>query len=103
MKETMLHSNWQEKIIYGKDGPEPVTLLETGKAKVVLAGLKAGQQIPDHPEAESIYHFLEGDGWMIVDGAKIAVTVGETLTMPAGSARGMKTGSQLAFLAVRIS
>ncbi len=75
----------------------------TAKAKVLLAGLEAGQKIPVHPDALAMYHFLEGNGWMIVDGERIAVQAGATIITPEGASRGMEAETRLAFLATRIA
>jgi quercetin dioxygenase-like cupin family protein len=97
------YPNWKEKIVYGENGPEPQILMVDEKVKIVLAGLKPGQKIPNHPESQAMYHFLEGNGWMTVDNERIAVSAGGTVTMPAGTVRGMEAETQLAFIAVRIS
>lgn len=78
-------------------------LLEDDKIKVILAGLEPGQKIPVHPEAQAVYHFLEGTGWMTVDGERIAVSSGATVFTPAGAARGMEAETRLAFLAMRVA
>ena len=103
MNTVMHYPDWKEKIVYGENGPEPQMLMVDEKVKIILGGLKAGQKIPNHPEAQAMYYFLEGEGVMIVDGERIAVTAGATITMPAGTVRGMEADTQLAFIAVRIS
>ena len=97
MIKTTLYPDWKETVVYGADGPEPQILMVDDKVKVILAGLKPGQKIPSHAEAQAMYHFLEGTGWIIVDGE------GATVVMPAGSVRGIEAETQLAFLATRIS
>ncbi|MCL4805651.1 MAG: cupin domain-containing protein [Anaerolineae bacterium] len=95
--------DWRQEIEYGTDGPKPNFLMTSEKAKVILGGLEAGQRIPEHPEAEAVYHFLEGEGWMIVDGERLRVTAGTTITMPDGTVRGVEADTRVAFLAVRIA
>lgn len=101
--KSILYSNWQEKVVFGTDGPQPEILVENEKMKVILAGLKPGQKIPSHPEALATYHFLEGNGWMVVDDERYAVTAGATVITPEGSARGIEADTQLVFMAVRVS
>lgn len=48
-----------------------------------------------HPESEEIYYFLCGSGRMIVEGDEFAVTVGDSVFIPAGAAHQcFNTGSQ---------
>lgn len=101
--KTTLYPDWKEKIVYSNDGPQPQMLMVNEKVKFILAGLEPGQQIPEHAEAEAIYHFLEGTGWMTVDGERMAVGSGATIVMPEGAVRGMEAETRLAFLAARIS
>ncbi len=102
MNKTTLYPDWKEKIVYGTDGPEPQILMINEKVKVILAVLKPGQKIPNHPDPQSIYHFLEGSGWMIVDGERIPVTAGAIIVMPDGSVRGMEAETELAFIGTRM-
>ena len=103
MTQAALFPNWQDKVVYAADGPQPQILMENDKVKVLMAGLEPGQQIPEHPEAAAMYHFLTGSGWMIVDGARWPVSAGATITMPAGTVRGLEAETRLAFLATRIA
>jgi mannose-6-phosphate isomerase-like protein (cupin superfamily) len=80
-----------------------MVLLETDQIKVVVAGLEAGRKIPLHPESQGVYHFLEGTGWMIVDGERLPVGPGATVLVPPGSTRGIEAETRLAFLAVRVA
>lgn len=97
-----LISDWKAKIVYTPQGPEPQVLAEDHKMKVVVAGLQAGQAIPEHPEARGVYHFLEGEGVMIVDGERLNISPGATVIVEQGATRGMQAKSQLAFIAVRV-
>ena len=103
MTEAKLFPNWRDQIVYSADGPQPQILMVNDKVKILLAGLEPGQKIPEHAEVSSMYHFLEGTGWMLVDGERLAVTPGVTVVMPDGTVRGMEAKTLLAFLAVRIS
>ncbi|MCP4357008.1 MAG: cupin domain-containing protein [Chloroflexi bacterium] len=103
MTQTTLYPNWQEKVVYSADGPQPQILMVNDKVKILIAGLEPGQKIPEHAEATAMYHFLEGDGWILVDGERLAVSAGATVVMPEGAVRGMEAETRLAFLATRIS
>lgn len=96
-----LYPDWSEKVIFSPDGPQPLVLTESDKFKVILAGLETGQKIPSHPEAASMYYFLEGSGWMIVDSERLSVKAGATVVVPDGAARGIEAETRLAFLAAR--
>ena len=95
--------NWKEKVVYSAAGPQPQILLENEKLKVLIAGLEPGQVIPPHPESWAVYHFLDGTGWMRVDGERFAVGPGATVITPAGTARGIEAETRLAFLATRVA
>lgn len=103
MFEAKYIPNWQEQITYGEEGPQPTLLMVDETMKVLMAGLRPGQAIPEHPEGASVYYFLDGSGWMTVDGERHRVTAGTTIILPAGSARGVEVDTPLAFLAVRIA
>ncbi|GIK71959.1 MAG: hypothetical protein BroJett021_09470 [Chloroflexota bacterium] len=91
----------QELARFDADGPRPQFLVDSEKLKVIVAGLEPGQQIPPHPEALAVYHFLGGEGVMIVNGEEFAVTAGSTVVTPPGAARGMRATSRLTFLAAK--
>lgn len=101
--ESMFYPDWRDKVVFSPDGPEPQVLIETEKLKVIIAGLEVGQQIPPHPDALAVYHFLEGSGWMIVDGKRMAIRAGATVITSEGATRGMEAETRLAFLATRVS
>jgi quercetin dioxygenase-like cupin family protein len=97
------YADWQEKVVYAPGGPQPQVLEENARLKVVVAGLEPGQVIPEHPESMAVYHFLEGNGVMLVDGARVQVVAGSTVITPEGARRGVEAETRLAFLAARIS
>jgi quercetin dioxygenase-like cupin family protein len=103
MTQAKLFPNWHEEVVYSPEGPQPQILMVNDKVKVILVGLEAGQKIPEHAESTAMYHFLEGNGWMVVDSQRLAVSPGATVVMPDGTVRGMEAESRLAFLATRIS
>ena len=93
----------QEKVVFSPEGVQPQTLFQQGEAKVLVGGLEAGQKIPAHPEGLAVYHFLEGRGWMLVDGERLAVAPGTTVITLEGAPRGMEAETRLIFLATRIT
>ncbi len=93
--------HWQDIVVYSADGPQPQFLLGAEQFKVLMAGLEAGQRIPDHPEGLAVYHFLTGSGTMTVNGETLAVQTGDTVITPAGASRGMLAETKLAFLAAK--
>lgn len=103
MTNTTVFPNWRDKVVYAADGPRPQTLMVNDKVKLIIAGLEAGQKIPEHAENSAMYHFLDGTGWMIVDGERLAIRTGTTIVMPDGAVRGMEAETRLAFLATRIT
>lgn len=101
MPETMIDNyiqNTAARAVYGSDGPSPQFLMNTEAFKVLVVGLEAGQQIPLHPGEAAMYHFLEGEGLMIVDDETFAIRPGVTIITPAGAKRGMSARSRLVFL-----
>lgn len=93
----------KEKAIFSPDGPQPQSLYTEGTLKVMIAGLEAGQSIPVHPEGLAIYTFLEGKGWMVVDGDRLSVSPGAMVITPAGAKRGIESESRLIFMAARLT
>jgi quercetin dioxygenase-like cupin family protein len=91
------------KVIFSPEGPQPQSLYTEGQLKVITAGLNAGQKIPVHPEGLAVYIFLEGHGWMVVDGQRLEVSPGSTIITQAGAQRGIEAESQLVFIAARIT
>ena len=97
------YPNTQEKAVFSPGGPQPQVLFTQGEVKVLVGGLEAGQKIPAHPEGLAVYHFLEGRGWMLVDGERLAVGPGSTVITLEGAPRGMEAETRLTFLASRIT
>ncbi len=97
----MLYSNWREKIVFSPSGPQPQVLIETERFKSVLVGLEAGQKLPQHAGGAAMYHFLDGTGYVTVNGERSAVQAGSTVVMPEGAERGIEATTRLAFIAAR--
>jgi quercetin dioxygenase-like cupin family protein len=91
------------KVIFSSEGAQPQSLYTEGQLKVITAGLEAGQKIPIHPEGLAVYTFLEGNGWMIVDGERLLVGPGACVITLSGAQRGIEADTRLIFLAARIS
>jgi quercetin dioxygenase-like cupin family protein len=102
VNQTVVFQDVREKVVFSSAGPHPQVLLESGKLKALVAGLEPGQKIPPHPEALAMYYFVEGTGWMIVDGERFPVAVGTTIFAAQGAARGMEADTRLVFLAARV-
>ena len=98
MTKAPVFSNWKDAILYDPKGPQHQKLIETDAYKAVLVGMESGQVIPPHPAADASYHFLEGTGWMVVDGERWAVEGGATVVVPAGAGRGVEADTRLAFI-----
>lgn len=94
----ILISDWKEKVVFSQEGPQPQPLVATDTLKAVLVGLEPGQKIPSHPAPLAVYHFLNGEGWMIVEGERLPVQAGATVVVPEGATRGVDAKTQLAFL-----
>lgn len=99
----VFYPNWQEEVIFSPEGPQPQLLAESEKLKVIIGSLDVGQEIPPHPEALAVYHFLEGTGWMTVDDERHPVRAGATVITPEGAKRGVEAETRLVFLATRIA
>jgi quercetin dioxygenase-like cupin family protein len=97
-----LYPDWRKEITYSDKGPQPRFLVDDDKLRALIGGLEPGQKIPEHAENAAVYHFLEGTGWMLVDGERYAVGSGATVIVEGGAKRGMEAETRLAFLAVRI-
>ncbi len=101
--ETTMTALWQNYVTYGDERPSPQTMIENDRVRVIIAGLKPGQRIPVHPEAAAVYHFLEGQGVMTVDGAQFPIQEGTVIVMDEGAQRGLLAETQLIFMAVRLA
>ena len=102
MDPEILFPDWRELVRYAAPGPQPTLLLDEPEVRVLIAGLEPGARIPAHPERRAVYHILDGDGWVTLDGDRVAVSAGATVVVPAGMARGFEARTRLAFLAVRV-
>lgn len=97
-----VYFDWKEWVVYAPDGPKPQAMVETEKAKVVVAGLEAGQRVPEHPESMGVYYFVEGEGVMVVDGESYDVAPGSIVVASQGAIRGVEALTRLVFVATRV-
>lgn len=88
----------KSKAVFAADGPKPQFLIQTPRFKALVVGLEAGQQIPVHSGEAAMYHFLEGEGLMTVDGEIFAIKPGATVIAPSGAKRGMNAKTRVVFL-----
>lgn len=100
--ETTYIQDVRERAAFSPAGPRQQVLLDTDQMKTLVAGLEPGQRIPVHPEGLSVYYFVDGTGWMTVDGERYEVGPGTILVLPDGAARGLEVETRLIFLATRI-
>jgi quercetin dioxygenase-like cupin family protein len=91
-----------EKAVFSAENPQPQNIYAEGRLKVISIGLEPGQKIPVHPEGLAVYTFLNGEGWMQVNGERLPVHPGAILITQAGALRGIEAVSRLIFLVVRI-
>ncbi len=102
MTKTVRYAQVRDEVVFSADGPQPRVLWQSRRLKTIVAGLEPGQSIPSHPESLAVYHFLEGTGWMLVDGERLPVAPGTTIFTPQGAARGMEAETRLVFIAARV-
>jgi quercetin dioxygenase-like cupin family protein len=100
--ETIYIQDARALATFSTAGPRQQVLVDSDQMKTLVAGLEPGQRIPVHPEGLSVYYFVDGTGWMTVDGERYAVGPGTILVLPDGAARGLEVEKQLIFLATRI-
>ncbi len=96
--QKLLFPDWKNVVVFSPNGPSPQMLLETDKLVVVVVGLEAGQKISPHSAPTSVFHILEGSGWMIVNGERLPVKQGATVIVPDGGSRGVEAETKLVFL-----
>lgn len=102
MTDDAVFPDWRELVRYSSPGPQPALLHDEPDLRVLIAGLEPGGRIPAHAGPRAVYHFLEGEGSMVVDGETRRVAAGMTVFATAGSSRGMEATTRLAFLGVRV-
>ena len=91
----------KSKAVFSPQGTKPQFLIDTPAFKALVVGLEAGQQIPVHPSATAVYHFLEGEGKMTVGDETFDVKPGATIVAANGVKRGLTAATRVIFLAAR--
>ena len=100
-KQATFYPDTKAQAVFGAHGPQPQFLVDEVNFKVIVGALEPGQQIPVHPEAIAMYHFLTGTGTMTVDEEQFPITAGATVITPAGARRGMQAATRVIFLAAK--
>lgn len=93
-----LWPDWRAAAEAVADGPSVKYLHESPELKVVLVTLAAGQALPPHPGPSACFHFLDGEGVMVVDGEERPVSAGATAVATTGSVRSVRATGRLVFL-----
>jgi quercetin dioxygenase-like cupin family protein len=102
MTEKLFYPDWKELVVFADQGMQPTILVETENYKSIVAGMEPGNSIPPHVEGPAVFHFLEGEGKMIVNENTFKVKAGASVIVPPGANRGITADTRLAFLAVRL-
>ena len=90
--------DWRSTVTFSEDGPGVTLLHESPELKVVLVGLGVGQALPVHPGPSASFHFLDGEGVMVVGAKEVEVAAGASVVVPTGVSRGVRATSRLVFL-----
>lgn len=93
-----LWPDWRTVAHIREDGPDVTVLHESPELKVVLVALATGQSLPEHPGPAACFHFLDGQGTMLVGKEQVAVSAGATVVVPSGARRAVRASSPLVFL-----
>lgn len=66
--------------------------------------MHSGQSGPVHTfDVEQVWHVLEGEATVVIDAESIELSVGDTVVMPAGTPRQIRTDSGAAFVVVGLA
>jgi quercetin dioxygenase-like cupin family protein len=66
----------------------------TERLSLWTAEMRAGQQGPLHAfDTEQVWHLLDGDAEITVDGTPLALGPGDTVVLPAGAERQVRTAA----------
>ena len=91
----------KEMAVFSAQGTKPQFLINTPAFKALVVGLEAGQQIPIHPSAVAVYHFLEGEGVMTIGEENFDFKPGATIVAEKDVKRGINAKTRVVFLASR--
>ena len=98
MSDTQFYPAWDEIVEYAQKGPGKRILADSDTLKSVLVGLQPGAKTPPHPAPTTVFHVLEGNGWVVVGSERIAVKARETVVVPGGTPRGVEAETQMAMI-----
>jgi quercetin dioxygenase-like cupin family protein len=102
MTEHAYAADWRAIVEYSAPGPKPAILHDAPELRVLVAGLEPGGRIPPHPGPQAVYHALDGEGILHLDGTPLPFAAGAIVVAPAGVTRGIEAVTRLAFLGVRL-
>ncbi len=102
MDEPPYTPDWHAVVTYSSPGSTPYLVVEEPELRVLIAGLEPGGRIPPHAERRAVYHALDGEGFLYLDGTLLPFRAGAIVVAPDGATRGIEAVTRLAFLAVRI-
>jgi quercetin dioxygenase-like cupin family protein len=87
-------SDYREKVRFAPERFTPVPLGESARTKALLVCLEPGQFIPVHdPNVDVTFVVLEGTGTIVAGAQEAAVGPGAVSFVPAGEARGLRSGT----------
>jgi quercetin dioxygenase-like cupin family protein len=98
MSDVLHYPAWDRIVTYGENGPSKRVLAESDTLKYVLVGLGAFLRIPPHPTPTTVFHVLEGNGWLVINGERTPIEAKETIVAPAGVRRGLEAESRMTLL-----
>lgn len=102
MAEPAYTLDWRTVVAYAAPGPQPHLLVDEPDLRVLIAGLEPGGRIPPHPGPRAVYHALEGEATIVLDGMPLRFAAGAVVVAPAGATRGIEAVTRFAFLGVRL-
>lgn len=91
-------SEWRSAVRFDDHGPGVTVLHESAELKVVLVGLRAGQQLPVHPGPAASFTFLDGEAVMVVGDGEVPVAAGGIVIVPTGANRAVRAITDTVFL-----
>lgn len=89
---------WGEAVRFGDGGPGVTLLHESEELKVVLVGLRAGQDLPVHPGPAASFVFLQGEAVMTVGDDEVPAAAGAVVVVPTGANRAVRAVSDVVFV-----
>lgn len=94
----MSTAQWRSRVRFDDNGPGVTVLHESGELKVVLVGLRTGQELPVHLGPAASFAFLDGKAAMVVGDDEVPVAAGDIVIVPSGANRAVRAVSDTVFL-----